>query len=367
MMRRLLLVLFFSSLPLAAVHAAQAIDPRVFMALQKAQQAQQKGDYQAARQALAAVQAKPDSLEQVMLWRSQGYLAWAEGDAGKAASLLEKVVASGKLEGEQLREDHANLARLSLAAGRHGRVVELLSPVPSDASSEVLQMLVQAYQGLGQPAKALPLAERYVQANPKVDDDWLQFLVSLNADLKRYSAAERWQRQLLGRHPDDARRWRQLAGLQQLGGEQHKALATLRTAHRKGLRFSAEELDQLVLLASAAGQPWQGAKLLEGLLADGTLARNAVREERLGLLWWQARERSKAAGVYRDLAQRSGNAKHWLQVAQLELEQSRWRAGLDALAAAEKAGAERAKVRQWREWAQSQLEFDGAPHLARAN
>ena len=366
-MRRLLLLLIFSSLPLAAATAAQAIDPRVFMALQKAQQAQQKGDYAAARAALAGVEVKAESLEQAMLWRSQAYLAWAEGDAGKAAGLLEKVVAGGKLTPEQLREERANLARLSLAAGRHGRVVELLTPVPGDAGSEVLQMLVQAYQGLGQPAKALPLAERYVQANPKVEDDWLQFLVSLNADLKRYSAAERWQRQLLGRQPDDARRWRQLAALQQLAGEPHKALATLRAAHRKGVRFSAEELDQLVLLAGAAGQPWQGAKLLENLLGDGSLSRTATREERLGLLWWQARERTRAAAIYRELAQRSGSARHWLQVAQLELEQSHWRAGLDALAAAEKAGAERAKVRAWREWAQSQMAFDGAPSLARVN
>src|SRR3546814_7526780 len=63
-------------------------------------------------------------------------------------------------------------------------------------------MLVQAYLGLGQHAKALPLAERYVQANPKAGDTWLQFLVAGNAELKRYQAAERWQQKLLLRHSD---------------------------------------------------------------------------------------------------------------------------------------------------------------------
>ncbi len=61
----------------------------------------------------------------------------------------------------------------------------------------------------------------------------------------------------------------------------------------------------------------------------------------------------------------AGSARHWLQVAQLELEQSHWNAGLEALAAAEKAGAERGKVRAWREWAQSQMAFDATPRLAR--
>ena len=37
-------------------------------------------------------------------------------------------------------------------------------------------------------------AERYVQAHPQAADSWLQFLVAVNADLKRYPVAERWQR-----------------------------------------------------------------------------------------------------------------------------------------------------------------------------
>src|SRR5690606_33755400 len=83
---------------------------------------------------------------------------------------------------------------------------------------------------------------------------------------------ERWQRRLLLRHPDQANTWRQLAGLQQMAGSEDKALATLRAAHAKGLRFSEAELDNLVLLASAAGQPWQGAKLLEGMLESRLVA-----------------------------------------------------------------------------------------------
>src|SRR5690606_29736797 len=213
----------------------------------------------------------------------------------------------------------------------YAKVVELLAPTQGNASEEVLQMLVQAYQGMNQPAKALPLAERYVQANPNAADIWLQFLVGANADLKRYAQAERWQRQLLARQPDDAKGWRQLAALQQLAGSNDKALATLRAAHSKGLRFSESELDNLVLLAGAAHQPWQGAKLLEGMLESRLLATNATRRERLGMLWWQARERSSASRIYRELAAQSGNAKLWLHVAQLELEQAHWQAGLDAL------------------------------------
>lgn len=351
----------------AAQAAGQSVDPGVFRALDTAQSAQKKGDYAAARRALAGVSGKSGSLEEVLLWRSVGYLAWAEGQNSKAIELLEKALKSGKLDAELQAAEELNLARLNLVERRYAQVVTLLAPGQANANEEVLQMLVQAYQGLGQPAKALPLAERYVQASPQAADSWLQFLVAIYADVKRYAAAERWQRQLLARQPNNAQGWRQLAALQQLSGNHDKSLATLRAAYQKGLRFNAGELDNLVLLAGTAEQPWQGAKLLAGMLEQGLLPRTNAREERLGLLWWQARERSKSALIFRELARRSGSAKHWLHLAQLELEQARWQAGLDALAKAERAGAERSKVRAWRNWAETELSYQREKHVASAD
>ncbi|WP_019339946.1 hypothetical protein [Stutzerimonas stutzeri] len=357
------LLLLISLLFAVSAHAAQSIDPSVFKALERAQSAQSQGDYSAAHRALKQAKAKPGSAEEALLWRSRAYLAWAEGNNHQALELLDKAIASGKLDEAILPNERLNLAKLNLIEHRYAKVVSLLGS-PANASEEVLQMLVQAYQGLGQHAKALPLAERYVQANPSAADTWLQFLVAGNAELKRYETAERWQRRLLARHPDQAKSWRQLAGLQQMAGDEDKALATLRAAHAKGLRFSEAELDNLVLLAGAAGQPWQGAKLLQGMLESRLLASDTKRRERLGMLWWQARERAEAAQIYRDLATQSGSATFWLNVAQLELEQTHWQAGLDALKQAERAGAERRKVRSWREWAEGELSFERQRQVA---
>lgn len=357
------LLLLISLLFAASAQAAQSVDPSVFKALERAQSAQEKGDYGAAHRALKQAEAKPGSAEEALLWRSRAYLAWAEGNNRQALELLDKAIASGKLDEAILPNERLNLAKLNLVERRYAKVVSLLGS-PANASEEVLQMLVQAYQGLGQHAKALPLAERYVQSNPNAADTWLQFLVAGNAELKRYETAERWQSRLLARHPDQAKSWRQLAGLQQMAGDEDKALATLRAAHVKGLRFTEAELDNLVLLASAAGQPWQGAKLLQGMLDSRLLPSDAKRRERLGMLWWQARERSQAAQIYRNLAAQSGSATFWLNVAQLELEQAHWQAGLDALKQAERAGAERRKVRSWREWAEGELSFERQRQVA---
>lgn len=348
----------------ASAQAAQSIDPAVLQVLQAARAAQQKGDYTAARRALEGVRAAAGSLEEALLWRSRGYLAWAEGNNEQAIGLLSRALASGRLDKEAAASERFNLARLNAAEGRHARVVELLAPASAKADEEVLLLLAQAYQGLGQYDKALPLAERYAQANPAAADNWLHFLVAANAGLKRWAAAEHWQRQLLVRHPDAADHWRQLAALQQMGGAEHKALATLRAAYTKGLHFGESELDNLVLLANSAGQPWQGARLLAALMQDGILARTPTREERLGQLWWQARDRQRASEVFGRLAANSGDPRHWLSLARLELEQGHWRPGLEALGRAEQAGAGDGQVRAWREWAEGELAFE---HLTRAD
>lgn len=340
----------------AAVAAPQSIAPEVFRALQVAQTAQQAGKYAEAEQALAAVKVQSGSLEQALLWRSQGYLVWAQGHSLHAIDLLDKALASGQLTPEQIAEDRLNLAKLSFSVKKYELALKYLQGVAQ--SDETLEIAVQAWQGLGRLDKALPLAEQYLKGKAKISDNWLQFMVGANAELKRYSQAEQWQKQVLQRNPEQLTAWKQLAALQQLAGQHAKALATLRTAYSKGMTFQQADLESLITLASASDQPWQAARLLEGMLKHGMLANSASSQERLAQLHWQARDYLRAAQSYAQLAQQTGKGQHWLNLAQLEIQQGRWEAGLQALVAAEKAGANSQQVSAWRDWAQSRIELE---------
>lgn len=352
-MRLLYLMLL---LALAAPSWAQSVQPAVFMALESARQAQQRGDLEAAQRTLDAVSVKDGTLEAALLWRSRAYLAWAQGRHPAAIEALERALASGLLEPAQAEQERLNLARLNHAEGRHRQVVMLLGERAGRLEDDDLQRLIQAYQALKQPERALPLVERYLARQPRAADRWLEFAMAAHLQAGQAGEAERWQRHLLQRHPDSLVAWQRLAALQQRAGAPDKALATLRAAYTRGLRFSADELEQLVQLSVAAGQPWQGARLLGGLLEAGLLAPSAEREELQARLWWQARDRAQALRAYRSLAERSGQGAHWLRVAQLEIEQQRWQAALTALSRAEQAGAGQAQVARWRRWAQQQLE-----------
>ena len=354
-MRRLLLAVCVCALTVQAA-SAQSIAPDVFRALQTSQAAQQAGKFTEAEQALRAVKAQPDSLEQALVWRSQGYLAWAQGNIKPAITVLTQALQSGQLNAEQITEDQLNLAKLNFSAKNYKQALDYLQKVAQ--TNEVLEMQIEAWQGLGRLDKALPLAERYLKSKSTISDNWLQFMVGANAELKRYTAAEQWQKRILQRSPDKINAWKQLAGLQQMANQHGKALATLRTAYTKGISFKQSDLDSLITLASASDQPWQAARLLEGMLKSGLMSSSPTTQERLAQLHWQARDYKNASKQYSQLAQQSGKGQHWLNLAQLEIQQGHWNAGLQALAAAEKSGANQQQVRSWRDWAQSRLELE---------
>lgn len=356
MMRRLLLVVCVcASLSVTAV-SAQSIAPDVFRALQSSQVAQQAGKFAEAEQALRAVQTKPDSLEQVLVWRSLGYLAWAQGNTNQAIDVLTKAFKSGQLTAEQTTEDRLNLAKLNFAAKNYKPALQYLQNVAQ--TNEVLEMQIEAWQGLGRLDKALPLAERYLKSKSNIADNWLQFMVGANAELKRYKEAEQWQKRILQRSADKINAWKQLAALQQMANQHSKALATLRTAYAKGISFKQSDLDSLIALASASDQPWQAARLLEGMLKSGLMSTSLSTQERLAQLHWQARDYSSAAKQYAQLAKQTGKGQHWLSLAQLEIQQGRWNAGLQALNSAEKTGANSQQVKNWRDWAQSRIDLE---------
>ena len=355
-MRRWLLAVSISAALVAPLAAAQSIAPDVFRALQSSQAAQQTGKFSEAEQALQAVKPKDNSLEQALIWRSQGYLFWAQGKNMPAIKVLTQAFNSGQLTDEQLTEDRLNLAKLNFSAKNYQQALSYLQK--SAQSNEVLEMQIEAWQGLGRLDQALPLAERYLKGKNSIDDNWLQFMVGANAELKRYAEAQRWQKRILQRSPNSVSAWKQLAALQQLANHNTKALATLRTAYTKGIQFKQSDLDSLIALASASGQPWQAARLLDGMLKSGIMNSNLSTQERLAQLHWQARDYKNASKQYSQLAQQSGKGQHWLSLAQLEIQQGHWNAGLQALAAAEKSGANQQQVRSWRDWAQSRIELE---------
>ncbi|KAA0690114.1 hypothetical protein DT594_18365 [Halopseudomonas laoshanensis] len=345
----------------AAVQA-QSIDPAAFAALNKAQQAQQSGDYSAAGNSLLAAleQASDGSIEQALVEQRLGYLAIARDRNAEAIGWLRKALSREQLDAEAASQDRRNLAQLLAAEGQAREAAALLETELAAGSlpRENRRLLVQLYNQLEQYSKALPLAEEVVREEPGVEAVWYQLLVGMNYRLQRYEAAERWLKVLLKREPGNAEYWRQLAGMQSLDKRQRAAAGTLRLAYEAGVRFKAQDLDNLVALQVNAGAPWQAARLLEALLKRQLLAANGARQERLAQLWQQARDHDRAKSAWTALARSSGRADHWLRVAAIQLNQGDWEELLSSLELARPAASaeQRRTLNQWASYARQAQE-----------
>lgn len=342
--------------------AQQAISPVVFTALNSAQQAQQKGDLAQARRLLdsALEQAPAGSLELALIQQRLGYVAISAGQYEAAIGWLRKALAHDRLEPEAARQDRLNLAQLLASREEFAEAARLLEQERRQAglNLEQTQLLVQCYSRLRDYRRAIPLAEEVVRANAAADDVWYQLLVGMSYEQGDHGRAAQWQKVLLKRDPARAEHWRQLAALQSQAGEQRAAAATLRLAHEAGVGLGAQDLDNLVALQVNAGAPWQAARLLEELMAQQLLPRDAAHQERLAQLWTLARDRQRAREAWAALANGSNRADHWLRVAGFQLEEGQWQELLGTLKRAQ-AGAsaqQRQLIRQWEGYAQSALD-----------
>lgn len=344
------------------VAAQQAINPLVFTALNSAQKAQQNGDLSQARSTLTAAldKAPEDSLEQALIQQRLGYVAISAEQYPQAIDWLSKALAHDKLEAETARQDRLNLAQLLAAQGRYRDAANLLERERRAASLnlEQTQLLVQCHSRTGEYARAIPLAEQVVKANAGAADVWYQLLVGMSYEQGQYARAAQWQKVLLKRNPAKPEHWRQLAGLQSQAGKQPEAAATLRLAHEGGVGLTQTDLDNLIALQVSAGAPWQAARLLEELIAQQLLPRNAAREERLAQLWTLARDRARARAAWTAVANGSNSSEHWLRLAGMQLEDGDWPELLTTLQRAQNGASsqQRQLIRQWEGYARSVIE-----------
>lgn len=344
------------------VLAQQAINPAVYIALNSAQKAQQKGDLSGARNTLngALDKAAAGSVELALIQQRLGYVAIAAEQYSQAIDWLNKALEHDQLDAEVARQDRLNLAQLLAVQERYPEAARLLEREQRHAplNLEQIQLLVQCYSRMREYGKAIPLAEQVVKTNAGAGDVWYQLLVGMSYEQGQYARAAQWQKVLLNRHPDKPEHWKQLAGLQSQAGEQRAAAATLRLAHEGGMGLTHTDLDNLVALQVGAGAPWQAARLLEELTAQQLLPQNAARQERLAQLWTLARDRDRARAAWTALANGSNKADHWLRLANIQLEDGDWPELLSTLQRAQSGASsqQRQLIRQWEGYARSAIE-----------
>jgi len=110
-------------------------------------------------------------------------------------------------------------------------------------------------------------------------------------------------------------------------------------AHRRGLLSEPEALERLVRMHQYLGAPERAGRLLEGWMKEGRLGRDSHRNEWLGQLWLQARERGRAKAALAQAMKQSDSGRAAGLLGRLEFEDENWDAAMAALAQARHQGS----------------------------
>ena len=328
---------FFCLFWLLPSHAGGMIAQSFHQRLQQAEQLQQKGHYRRSLEVLQPLAGKSRSgLEKTLI---QTYLAYAWLGLGKQDNAA--IAARAALDHPDLpRELVPNLwlllGQAELQRGRYGPAASAFERALALAEDETPQVYYWVAYALYQQknyAKAIDYLQQALKHHPSPPEDWYRLLLACCLEGKRYGLGESVVKQLLARRPDDPGRWRQLAALYLERGRYHEGLAALVAAWYEGA-MDRRTLLQIVRLYAHVGVPEKAARLVRSWRQEGRLPGELELLALEGDLWRMAREREQAVDVIKRVAEQGKEGRQWLVLANLYMEQERWK---EAAAAAAKA------------------------------
>jgi tetratricopeptide (TPR) repeat protein len=290
------------------------------------------------REALEKLSAALKSVEgnayETALVRSAQASAYiGQGNYAKAASSLERALATGGLPKERANRAEYDLARLYMALERFRKASNLLAawlkknPEPP---VEAYVLLGQAFVQQERWGEAISPLRKAIRASSAPKESWYQLLLAAYYERKNYKAGKQLLEVMIRRWPSKPDYWRQLAGMHQLTGDYKQALAVLEMAYTRSLLDSESDLRNLSALYLQQDQPERAARVLSKALSEKTLPPKAKYYTLLGDAHYLARDREDATAALRQSAKLSDNAKTWLRLAQIAAVEERWKDVVEA-------------------------------------
>lgn len=312
-------------------------DQRTGKKLLEAQELLQGEKYAEARALLASFnQEKLNPYERAVVNQMIGY-AWAnEGNYEEAGNSLAKAISEEALPPGQMLNTRYNLAQIYLMQEHYDKAVTQFERWFQDTespTSSAYYALASAYYQAGREDDAVAPAEQAVFLSDEPKESWLQLVVALYLDRKRYQDALPLVEQLVTRFPKKIY-WVQLAAVYFSLERDKESFAVQQLAYDQGLLDSDRELRRLAQMYLYNDIPYRAALVLEKGLENGNVKPDQDAWQILGNSWLSAREFSRAIGPLEKAAALAKDGELWLRLAQVHVQREEWP---EAIAAVQKA------------------------------
>ena len=321
----------------AAVQS-QRLSPQTYQRLSQIHEYLEQERYDTAAHALEELlpEVSNGGYEKAVVLQTLGHIEALRDRYPAAIKAYEQSLALLALPSDAQHPIRYNLAQLYLASGSPVKAIPVLLKWFEESerpSARAWFLLGSAYLQAQQYHKAVEPLKMAIAGADAPEEVWYQALLAAQYEIGAYAACADLLEEMVRLFPD-AEYWRQMAGIYLTLNRYDQALAVLELADYQGMLTSEQDVLQLVQLYLYQGIPYKAAVLLQVSLEGGRVRGNLRHRELLANAWSEARERDSAIRMYEQVAASSSLAEPNLHLAQLYMEDERWRAASRALEAA---------------------------------
>ena len=338
----------------AKAHAEQkrkrtpSLNSRVYSQLARAQQLADGGDVKGGLEVLDSVKAKSGSLnsyETAMMYNFYGFIYYNAEQMTEAMAAFEQVVAQDPIPESLEKSTLFSLAQLAMANEEYSKTISFLErwesinegdiPVKNNVLKAQASYQGKDYQNAAQYID-LALAEAKEQeVEPK--ENWFVLQRAAYFELKQPKKVASILEEMVRRF-NKPEYWVQLAGMYGEIGAEDKQLAVLEAAYQQGYISKQSDFRNLAQIYYFSGLPYKAASVMEQGINQKVLTKNVKNVKFLSQAWITAKELDKAVETLEVLSTLENNGTAHQQIAEIRLQQGKYKDVIEAAFEAEKRG-----------------------------
>ncbi len=322
-----------------AYAAADSVSTKTYNRLTEAQEFITNSQFAEAKVILDELKAsvKDNSIDKALTYQLIGYTEMSQNKYPAAIKAFKETLSYEDLP-EKLRINIGYMiAQLYAAEGEYDKALDfarewfvtLEAPTP-----EQYIFMANIFAQTKNYSEAVPYAVKAIDMSDAPKETWFQVLIASYFELKQYQNSEKYLKMAITNWSTKQAYWEQLASVYLIQDKTENALVTLQLAW-KGEWIDKESLIQnMIQLAVNEGIPEHGARLLVEAMDRGLVPEDEKYVDSLANAWLAAKEFDKAVVSFERLSDLSGEAKPLEKVANIYMQQARYKEAEKAARAA---------------------------------
>jgi tetratricopeptide (TPR) repeat protein len=318
-----------------ATTPAPTISERTGEKLNEAIEFLNNDDYASATRVLSEINLEKTSpYERSRIEQIWSGIAYAQGKPDAARDHLQKAIAAGGFNEQEVSQARYNIAQMYMAEDLWKEGVAALeewfrtAPAPNSAA---YYLLAAAYYQLEDLDRALEPAKKAVELSDKPQISWIELLLGLYLQREDYDAALPLMERLIAMEPDKKSHWLRLSSLYQTQEKYPQALAAMQVAYNAGYLETESDYVRLADMLRFNNIPFRAARVLEKAIEDGHVKGSEEVYEKLANAWLQARDFEQAIPPLKRAAGMSNNGDLYAQLGQVQIQREKWGDAVAAL------------------------------------